>query len=147
MTSSQRQWLHSSIGESVAPVSRGHGFKPRWSSEFFRLPYAFEKVAFITARTKAYMNTLLIQTQMKVSHSSLGPFHKMIFLALHMSLVLCGWCLAERCTSPMLWSIRFKQTRLKSQKNAIVSVVSCLVIMGLHRDMILRCNCFQRSSE
>ena len=26
-TSSQRRWLHSSVGQSVAPVSRGHGFK------------------------------------------------------------------------------------------------------------------------
>ena len=29
LTCSQRQWLHSSVGRSVAPVSRGHGFKPR----------------------------------------------------------------------------------------------------------------------
>ena len=36
MTSSQRQWLHRSVGESVVLVSRGHGFKPRWSPAFFR---------------------------------------------------------------------------------------------------------------
>ena len=28
------QWLHSSVVWSVAPVSRGHGFKPRWSPDF-----------------------------------------------------------------------------------------------------------------
>ena len=28
---------------------RGHGFKPRWSPEFFRLLYAIAKIAFITA--------------------------------------------------------------------------------------------------
>ena len=30
-------WLYSSVGQSVAPVSRSHGFEPRWSPEFFRL--------------------------------------------------------------------------------------------------------------
>ena len=39
MTGSQRQWLHCSVGWSVAPVSRGYGFKPRWSPDFFRLLY------------------------------------------------------------------------------------------------------------
>ena len=39
--------------------------------------------------------TLLIQTSMKVYHSSLGPFHKMMFLALRMSLALHGKWLAE----------------------------------------------------
>ena len=28
------QCLHSSVGQSVEPASRGHGFKPRWSPEF-----------------------------------------------------------------------------------------------------------------
>ena len=31
VTSSQRQWLHSSVGWSIAPVSRGRGFTSRWS--------------------------------------------------------------------------------------------------------------------
>ena len=35
LTCFQRQWLHSLVGKAVAPVSRGHGFKPRWSPEFF----------------------------------------------------------------------------------------------------------------
>ena len=39
MTSSHHQWLHSSVGYSIAAVSQGHGFKPRWSPEFFRLLY------------------------------------------------------------------------------------------------------------
>ena len=33
------QWLHSSVGWSVAPVSRGHGFQPGWSPDSFRLLY------------------------------------------------------------------------------------------------------------
>ena len=40
--------------------------------------------------------TLLIQAQMKVYHSSLGRFQKMMFFLLRMSLVLNGkklaWC-------------------------------------------------------
>ena len=37
LTCSQRQWLHSSVGLSIAPVSRGHGFKlnPVEVQEFF----------------------------------------------------------------------------------------------------------------
>ena len=38
--------------------------------------------------------TLLIQTQMKVTHSSLGPFHEMMLFSLRMSLVLYGKRLA-----------------------------------------------------
>ena len=50
MTSSQCKWLHSSVGYSVTPVSRGHRFKPCWSPEFFRLLYAIAKIVFITVR-------------------------------------------------------------------------------------------------
>ena len=50
MICSQSQWLHSSVGYSVAPVSRGHRFKPCGSPEFFRLLYTIAKFAFITAR-------------------------------------------------------------------------------------------------
>ena len=52
LTCSQRQWLHSSIGRASHRYSRGHGFKPRWSPEFFffRLLYAIAKIAIITAR-------------------------------------------------------------------------------------------------
>ena len=39
--------------------------------------------------------TLLIQTSMKVYHSSLGLFHKMMFFSLRMSLALHGKWLAE----------------------------------------------------
>ena len=35
LTCSQRQWLHSSVGRASHRYSRGHGFKPRWSPEFF----------------------------------------------------------------------------------------------------------------
>ena len=56
MTNSQRQWLHSSVGYSVAPVSQGHGFKPRWSPEIFGLLYAIAKIAFITARIIASLD-------------------------------------------------------------------------------------------
>ena len=59
MTSSQCQWLHSSVGQSVAPVSRGHGFKPRWSPEFFRRPYPIAKIASITARIIASLDHLI----------------------------------------------------------------------------------------
>ena len=41
---------------SVAPESRGHGFKPRWSPEFFRLLYAIAKIAFITAKIIASLD-------------------------------------------------------------------------------------------
>ena len=50
MISSQLQWLSSSIDYSVAPESRGHGFKPRSSPAFFRLLCAIVKIAFMTAR-------------------------------------------------------------------------------------------------
>ena len=50
MISSQRQWLNRSVGYSVAPESRGHGFKPRSSPEFFRLLCAIVKIAFTTVR-------------------------------------------------------------------------------------------------
>ena len=56
-TSSQRQWLHSSVGWSVAPESRGHGFKPRWSPEIFRLLYAIAKIALITAKIIASLGS------------------------------------------------------------------------------------------
>ena len=36
--------------KSVATASWGHGYKPRWSPEFFRLLYAIAKIEFITAR-------------------------------------------------------------------------------------------------
>ena len=36
MTRSQHQWLHSSVGYSVAPVSRGHGFKTPLKSWLFQ---------------------------------------------------------------------------------------------------------------
>ena len=35
LTCSQRQWLHSSVGRASHRWSRGHGFKPRWSPDFF----------------------------------------------------------------------------------------------------------------
>ena len=35
MTSSQHQWLHSSVGWSVTPVLQHHKFKPPWSPYFF----------------------------------------------------------------------------------------------------------------
>ena len=50
MICSQSQWLHGSVGYSVASVSRGHRFKPCGSPEFFRLLYTIAKFAFITAR-------------------------------------------------------------------------------------------------
>ena len=36
LTCSQCQWLHSSVGRASHQKSRGHGFKPRWSPEFFQ---------------------------------------------------------------------------------------------------------------
>ena len=51
LTCSQRQWLHSSVGRASHRYSRGHGFKPRWSPEFFfRLLNAIVKIAITTAR-------------------------------------------------------------------------------------------------
>ena len=51
LTCSQRQWLHSSVGKASHRYSRGYGFKPRWSPEFFfRLLYAIVKIAITTAR-------------------------------------------------------------------------------------------------
>ena len=35
LTCPQLQWLHSSVGRASHRKSRGHGFKPRWSREFF----------------------------------------------------------------------------------------------------------------
>ena len=40
---------------SVAPVFQGHGFKPRWSPEFFRLLYTIAEIAFITTMIIAYL--------------------------------------------------------------------------------------------
>ena len=57
MTSFKRQWLHSSVGWSVAPVSRGHGF-PVEVLNFFRLLYAVAKIASITARIIALLDFL-----------------------------------------------------------------------------------------
>lgn len=36
MKRSLHLWLHSSVGQRVAPVSRSLRFKPRWSTEFFK---------------------------------------------------------------------------------------------------------------
>ena len=56
LTCSQRQWLHSSVGYSVAPLSRGHGFKPRWSPEFFSGFFTqLHIIAFITARINLHL--------------------------------------------------------------------------------------------
>ena len=46
------------IGQLVRAslVSRGYGFKPRWSPDFFRLLYAFAKIASITARIIASLD-------------------------------------------------------------------------------------------
>ena len=41
---------------------RGHGFKPRWSPEFFRLPYAIAKIASTAARIIAYLTDLFNYT-------------------------------------------------------------------------------------
>ena len=43
---------------SIAPESRGHGFKPRWSPEFFRLLYAIAKIALITAKIIASLEII-----------------------------------------------------------------------------------------
>ena len=37
-------------------IRRGHGFKPRWSPEFFRLLYAIAKIALITAKIIASLD-------------------------------------------------------------------------------------------
>ena len=47
--------------EESHPSSRGHGFKPRWSPEFFRLLYAIAKNAFIKARIIASIENLQIR--------------------------------------------------------------------------------------
>ena len=46
-------WNVGSVG--VAPVSRGHGFKPRWSPDFFRLLFVIAWIAFKTAMIMAYL--------------------------------------------------------------------------------------------
>ena len=46
-----------SVGWSIAPASWGHGLKPRWSPDFFRLPYAITKIASITVRIIAYLTS------------------------------------------------------------------------------------------
>ena len=60
MTNSRCQWLHSSVGWNVAPVSRDHGIKPRLTPEFFRLHYAIAKIAFLTARIIAHLIIMLL---------------------------------------------------------------------------------------
>ena len=56
MTSSYHLWLRCSVGWSIAPASRGHGFKPRGSPEFFRLLYAIAKIALVTVRIIALLD-------------------------------------------------------------------------------------------
>ena len=55
----------------VAPVSRSHGFKPRWSPEFFRLLYAIAKLAFITARIIASLDILALYYEKNKNKNSL----------------------------------------------------------------------------
>ena len=69
MTSSQRQWLHSSDGKSIVLVSQGQGFKPCWSPKFFRLLCAIAQIVLITARIIAYLTTGFI---IYLSFHSLG---------------------------------------------------------------------------
>ena len=55
------------IFQCVAPESRGHGFKPRWSPEFFRLLYAIVKIAFVTAKIIASLECcFMLETKFRV---------------------------------------------------------------------------------
>ena len=64
------QWWNDKM--SVAPESRGHGFKSRWSPEFFRLLYAIAKIALITAKIIASLDFI---STVHIRFISYIPFH------------------------------------------------------------------------
>ena len=59
------------IGTADMTWPRGHGFKPRWSPEFFRLLYAIVKIAFITAKIIASLKQPLNLNLERPLHLSL----------------------------------------------------------------------------
>ena len=74
------------------PESRGQGFKPRWSPEFFRLLYAIAKIAFITAKIIASLDFISAVHIWFISYTIHQRLKSMTFSGCLSSLfdVVCG---------------------------------------------------------
>ena len=83
---------HSSLGLSVAPESRDHRFKPRWSPEFCRLLCIIAKIAFITARIIIIMRihlSYISAVQYMIYFISSKLNEEMIFISMLISILAC----------------------------------------------------------
>ena len=93
------------VTSRVAPVSWGHGFKPRWIPDIFRLFYAISKIAFITASIIASLDFLYIRSSKYDSfHISFPSLRKVEYISFF--LLFNSWSMfltRVNCRSYVCW--------------------------------------------